>query len=1248
MNLFINDILSVSTISSFNFTADTSDFLLIGGPNNFVGYIDEFKLINGTANEPPSTTPTPTPTITSTNVPKIQSANFFLQMDSENPFIDSLNPERRININGKQVGMDTSVVQSGNGSLSLNTTGDTSYLSIPVNVNEPDSIVNSIFTLRDDFTIDFWIHPTGIPSTKYSYLFTSSSFESGGLRILWNYNSLSFQPCSLNILGSSKNVNVISSSGNMIPLNEWTHVILTRRSDNIKLFINNVLNNSRKFWPPFLGFYLYDENSEQFINEEIRIGAGMGDFTLNNPDGGGDVKGSDEFGNLAYTNFHGYIDEFKFIKDIAIDPTPQPTPTPTRTPTLTPTVTPTPMTIDICQSGPVINLGNVRTTQYYNYAGSGCITNRVINLSGSTGGGTLISSGSGPLIFTSNITSGGLGNKAFTLGGNNTGRNRVNRLRDPSPGGGANGRVRLVKDGSGTWEITGASGNYSGGTTILEGKLIVSGANVSGVVNGPLGIGNITIGNSGTNSYGSASLLLEEGVVFNRNINLSISNPSVTDQSCSSICSPGPSWFYAGDNNVNSLSRGRYTWSNVEDPDPLETWRPSQELIIGGVNTSGVCTFNAPITPLRSSSYGELNIRAATSGTVILNYDIGYSMGFAYNRGTIIFGSPEDNNQGTVISGPISSATQQTMSLVLNGGTLCYDGGRGYVYGTGRFGYTILLRGKLKLVDVDSSVLSLGTKGIIYVGDGSDNIHDFVEIELNGTARWILSFSGYGLNIKPLGTNSTQKIYLTSNQPYLNIDNFTYSASNFTSMGRPITLRASANSIMNFSMSLSNRYGNGHTDQNIYIGSENYTGVVSYNIVLSSQASVIINYGTFMISLQVNQIESDAPTIVLDGADETARFVYSPTVQAPAPLTKLVLIKGILSGTGDIGVPITIGSGITLYPGNSAQDIAIKPLIPASLNQIYTSGISLNSGGKLRVDIINSIGSLVGGTDYNQAVVPNSGVFINSTESEPFVIEINCPNTMSDNTFTIISNSGVLNNFNSNKFNIVNNNPLVSGTFSLTSSESDIILNYIAPIVTQNLFQLHFDELNINNNYDDTGKYSLELIPSGSTSLDTVEKVIGSGSVNFNGGYLNSSSGNLINLGKSKFTVDFWIRPDSVGNHTRGIIDLDTNYYSNRFAIVVRPNGIIGIDNNTSLISANSGLTANEWHHVAIVRENSYNNKTVIYLNGIPDSTGTVSTNFLQSQINIGRTWAGENFVGNLDEFRIIQEAVYTGIFIPT
>lgn len=129
-----------------------------------------------------------------------------------------------------------------------------------------------------------------------------------------------------------------------------------------------------------------------------------------------------------------------------------------------------------------INIGNAGQSGTLVYTGAGETTDRVINLNGTTGGATLDTiNDTGPLIFTSNFTATGAGSKTLTLKGGN-GDIIQGAIVDNSP----TNLTSVNKTGSGIWNLSGAN-TYSGGTTVTNGTLRLSGANAT------LGVGNVFV-----------------------------------------------------------------------------------------------------------------------------------------------------------------------------------------------------------------------------------------------------------------------------------------------------------------------------------------------------------------------------------------------------------------------------------------------------------------------------------------------------------------------------------------------------------------------------------------------------------------------------------------------------------------------------------------------------------------------------------------------------------------------------------
>lgn len=152
-----------------------------------------------------------------------------------------------------------------------------------------------------------------------------------------------------------------------------------------------------------------------------------------------------------------------------------------------------------------IALGSTTTTGQLTYRGAGETTDRVLNLAGTTGGGTVDQSGGGVLTFTGGVTATGAGSKTLTLQGDGAGE-----IGGAIVNNSASNKTSLTKAGSGTWALSGTS-TYTGATTVSDGLLLVNGALANtavtvdggalggaGTIGGPVSItaGSLAPGNS--------------------------------------------------------------------------------------------------------------------------------------------------------------------------------------------------------------------------------------------------------------------------------------------------------------------------------------------------------------------------------------------------------------------------------------------------------------------------------------------------------------------------------------------------------------------------------------------------------------------------------------------------------------------------------------------------------------------------------------------------------------------------------
>jgi autotransporter-associated beta strand protein len=155
-----------------------------------------------------------------------------------------------------------------------------------------------------------------------------------------------------------------------------------------------------------------------------------------------------------------------------------------------------------------IDLGNLATGGTFRYVGTtSATTNRVLSLTGTSGGGAIDASGLLAVTFTANPTV-SAGAKTFTLTGTSTAPNTFSGAIPNATGGAA---VSVVKDGPGTWRLTGVS-SFTGSFTVNDGTLIAATDSVG--TNGAFGLGsanNVFVGNPSATATGQAALLLAAG-----------------------------------------------------------------------------------------------------------------------------------------------------------------------------------------------------------------------------------------------------------------------------------------------------------------------------------------------------------------------------------------------------------------------------------------------------------------------------------------------------------------------------------------------------------------------------------------------------------------------------------------------------------------------------------------------------------------------------------------------------------------
>lgn len=181
---------------------------------------------------------------------------------------------------------------------------------------------------------------------------------------------------------------------------------------------------------------------------------------------------------------------------------------------------------------------------------------------------------------------------------------------------------------------------------------------------------------------------------------------------------------------------------------------------------------------------------------------------------------------------------------------------------------------------------------------------------------------------------------------------------------------------------------------------------------------------------------------------------------------------------------------------------------------------------------------------------------------------------------------------------------------------------------------------------DATGKNDLETV--GNAQISTTVKKYGTGSLAFDGtgDWLTVRDTADLRLGTGNFTIEFWLYLAATGS-ARGCVGKGTA--TTGWLVSTDSSNKVVFTYGSSTITSTGALSGSTWYHIAVVREGTGTNQTKIYIDGTNDGTGTVSTDFTQTNlmyIGADRT-GGSAMNGNIDDLRITKTARYTANFTP-
>jgi hypothetical protein len=220
-------------------------------------------------------------------------------------------------------------------------------------------------------------------------------------------------------------------------------------------------------------------------------------------------------------------------------------------------------------------------------------------------------------------------------------------------------------------------------------------------------------------------------------------------------------------------------------------------------------------------------------------------------------------------------------------------------------------------------------------------------------------------------------------------------------------------------------------------------------------------------------------------------------------------------------------------------------------------------------------------------------------------------------------------------------NGYISGLKYTNGTAESISVPTEPPTSTTNVVLL----LNYTNGgiYDATSKNDLETV--GNAQISTIQSKWGGSSISFDGtgDWLLIPDQPPQRIGTGKFTIELWVYRNSSG--TYGLVGKGTG--TTGWLVSLNSSNQVVFTYGSSTITSTGTVSATTWTHIAVVREGTSTNQTKIYINGTNDGTGTVSTDFNQTNsMYVGADRTGGSVANAyMQDVRVTNYARYTSNF---
>jgi hypothetical protein len=138
-------------------------------------------------------------------------------------------------------------------------------------------------------------------------------------------------------------------------------------------------------------------------------------------------------------------------------------------------------------------------------------------------------------------------------------------------------------------------------------------------------------------------------------------------------------------------------------------------------------------------------------------------------------------------------------------------------------------------------------------------------------------------------------------------------------------------------------------------------------------------------------------------------------------------------------------------------------------------------------------------------------------------------------------------------------------------------------------------------------------------------------------------------IGTEDFTLEAWIYTASFSNYRTIFTNRGSSNSTGNFVLGVDSAAQVYLYSNNFLITSSSTLSANTWHHVALVRNGTGSGSTVLYIDGSSVGSADVSNNFSDTAYDIGGdTVDSYHWNGYISDLRVnIGTAIYVSAFTP-